>query len=363
MGIAEVVLHGADTWPVQEEKDLRTMRQLTLTGEKTLEWLEVPKPVLTSETAAIVRPVAVAVCDFDRAVVGGRYPALPLPIAVGHEIVAEVVEIGTEVRNIAVGMSVVLPLHINCGGCPSCAARRTNSCTTRPPFSNYGLGSRAGDWGGGMSDFLSVPFADAMAMQVPEGLTAVDCAAVGCNLVDLHRTIAPYLTTFPDPTLLIVGGHAHNMALYGVAMAQALGVKEIAFLDDDDSRLAAAAALGAVPVTLAEPARREGYNIVVDCSGDPDRLAIALSRVGPDGFCTPVWPYAGAAKLPVGAMFLRNATLVTGQPHARAHMDPVLQLMQDGKIGSTSIPVEILPWEDAPEKFGFGEIKRIFVRD
>jgi threonine dehydrogenase-like Zn-dependent dehydrogenase len=339
------------------------MRQLTLTGERTLEWLEVPKPVLSGNAAAIVRPIAVAVCDFDRAVVAGRYPALPFPIAVGHEIVAEVVEIGPEVRNIAIGMQVVLPLHINCGGCPNCAAHRTNSCTSRPAFSNYGLGLRAGDWGGGMSDFLSVPFADAMALPVPDGLTAVDCAAVGCNLVDLYRTIAPYLATFPDPTILIVGGHAHNMALYGVVIAQALGVKQIAFLDDDAKRLAAAAALGALPVNLSEPAHRNGYNIVVDCSGDPERLAIALSRVGPDGVCTPVWPYAGSAKLPVGAMFLRNATLVTGQPHARANMDPVLQLMRDGKLCSTAIPVEILPWEDAPEKFGSGEIKRIFVRD
>ena len=339
------------------------MRQLTLTGERTLEWLEVPRPTLFGDTGAIVRPVAVAVCDFDRAVVAGRYPALPYPIAIGHEIVAEVVEIGSEVRDIEVGMRVALPLHISCGACPNCAARRTNSCSSRPPFSNYGLGLRAGDWGGGMSDFLSVPYADAMAVPVPQGLTAIDCAAIGCNLVDLHRTIAPHLATFPDPNVLIVGGAAHNMALYGIVMAQALGVQRISFLDDDPQRMAAAEALGARVVSLSEPAPRSGYNIVIDCSGEPERLAKALSCVGPDGVCTPVWPYAGSAVLPVGAMFLRNATLVTGQPHARANMDPVLQLMREGKISSTSIPVEILPWEDAPEKFGAGEIKRIFVRD
>ena len=53
----------------------------------------------------------------------------------------------------------------------------------------------AGDWGGGMSDFLCVPYADAMAVPVPAGLTATDCAAIGCNLVDLHRSIAPYAAT------------------------------------------------------------------------------------------------------------------------------------------------------------------------
>jgi hypothetical protein len=62
-------------------------------------------------------------------------------------------------------------------------------------------------------------------------------------------------------------------------------------------------------------------------------------------------------------MFLRNATLVAGQPHARALMGPVLDLMRQSGLSSTSIPVQMLPWEESPEKFGRGETKRIFVRD
>lgn len=338
------------------------MRQLTVTGPNTLDWLDVPTPRLTSAVGAVVRPLAVSVCDFDRAVVTGRYPTLPLPIAIGHEVVGEVVEVGAEVQDIRIGMQVVLPLHISCGGCPSCGARRTNSCQSRPAFSNYGLGARAGDWGGGMSDLLSVPYADAMAVPLPDGLSAVDCAAVGCNLVDLHRTIAPHLAAYHDPTVLIVGGQAHNMALYGVVMARALGVERIDFLDDAPRRLAAAETLGARAIDLGDGRPGDLYPIVVDCSGEPERLAVALSLTGPDGVCTPVWPYAGSANLPVGSMFLRNATLITGQPHARANMEPVLELMRAGKLSSTSIPTEVMPWDSADKAFGFGEVKRIFSR-
>lgn len=92
------------------------MRQLTLVDDGKAVWTDVQAPVLAGPGAAIVRPVAVAVCDFDRALVSGRYTALPYPIALGHEIVAEVVEVGTDVRTIAPGMSVILPLHISCGG-------------------------------------------------------------------------------------------------------------------------------------------------------------------------------------------------------------------------------------------------------
>lgn len=339
------------------------MRQLTLVGKDALEWQDAPEPKLASPLGAIVRPVAVGVCDFDRALVTGRYPALPLPIAIGHEIVADVIEVGEQVDTIAAGMRVVLPLHINCGTCPSCRVRRTNSCTSRPTFSNYGCGALAGSWGGGMSDLLSVPFADGMALQVPAGLSAAACAAVGCNLVDLHRTIEPYLAEFPDPRVLIVGGHAHNMALYGVAMAKALGVGRIDFLDDAPDRLAAAEALGARAVHLSRSNSADRYDIVADCSGDSQRLAIALGGLGSDGVCTPVWPLIGEASIPIGAMFIRNGRLITGQPHARAHMDSVLALMAAGKLSSLSIPHEILPWDSAAETFGLGGIKRIFVRE
>lgn len=339
------------------------MRQLTLVGKEALEWRDAPEPKLASPLGAIVRPVAVGVCDFDRALVTGRYPALPLPIVIGHEIVADVVEIGEQVETIAVGMRVVLPLHINCGTCPNCQSRRTNSCASRPTFSNYGCGALAGDWGGGMSDLLSVPFADGMALPVPARLSAADCASVGCNLVDLHRTIAPYIPEFPDPRLLIVGGSAHNMALYGIAMAKALGVSRIDFLDDAPDRLAAAEALGARPVLLSSVNAADRYDIVADCSGDPGRLALALGALGPDGVCTPVWPSIGDTSIPIGAMFIRNGRLITGQPHARANMDPVLTLMAAGKLSSLSIPHEILPWDSAAETFGRGNIKRIFVRE
>lgn len=334
------------------------MQQLTLTAPKTLEWLDVPAPRLTSDKAAIVRPVAVGVCDFDRALVQGRYTALPYPIALGHEIVAEVVEIGASVQNIAIGMQVVLPLHTSCGACSKCSGGFTNSCLSRKPLSNYGLGTRGGDVGGGMSELLNVPYADAMAVPMPEGLTATECAAVGCNLVDLYRTLASHIAAAPDSRVLIVGGQAHNMALYGIAIARALGAQSIDFLDDNAARLADAQTMGAR--TMSETS--DLYPIVVDCSGEPERLALALSKTGPDGVCTPVWPYVGSHPLPVGAMFMRNVTLVTGQPHARALMVPVLQLMQERAINSESIPVEVLAWDSATEHFGFGERKRIFVR-
>lgn len=337
------------------------MKQLTAIGENTLEWREVSKPSLRDASGAILRPLAAGVCDFDRAVVQGRYKALPFPIAIGHEIAAEVVEVGDEVRNIKPGMKVVLPLHISCGACANCVDNRTNSCLSRPPLSNYGLGARGGYWGGAMSELVYAPFADAMAVEIPDGLTPIDCAAIGCNLVDMYRAIAPHMERFPQPRILIVSGQAANMGLYGVAIARALNATEISFMDDDDYFLEAAEALGAQPLAVAPS--KDKYEIVVDCSGDRTRLKFALAATAPSGVCTAVWPYYETMELPVGAMFMNNVTFITGQPHARAQIEPVLNLMKQGALRSTSIPTEILPWRDAEKNFGRQKRKQILVRD
>lgn len=346
------------------------MRQLTLEAPGRVVWRDVPPPTLSGVQAAILRPIAVSVCDFDRSVIQGYagrpldqgYPEIPLPIALGHEIVAEVVEVGSAVRDIQIGARVVVPLHVNCGACGECRAERTNCCSSRPLLANYGIGPIGGEWGGGMSDLLLAPYADAMLMPLPPGASPVDCVAVGCNLVDTYRTIGTHLSAYETPSYLILGGKSVSMALYSVVVARALGVADIGFLSDDAEARAHAEALGARAFTPSDVGAKT-YQIVHDNSGDPERTALGMKYLARGGVCTTSTPYGGDFSVPVGDMFLGNATWVIGQPHARASMGPVLDLIQAGKLSSTSIPHEVLPWDTAAENYGQGKWKTIFVRD
>ena len=72
------------------------MQQLTYTAANTLEWRDAPEPALSSDAAALVRPRAVATCDLDALIIGGSSP-FPPPFPIGHECVAEVVEVGDAV--------------------------------------------------------------------------------------------------------------------------------------------------------------------------------------------------------------------------------------------------------------------------
>ena len=78
-----------------------------------------------------------------------------------------------------IGQRVVVPWAISCGDCAPCGRRLTSQCDRKgSALAAYGFGGRAGGWGGMVSDVLRVPFADAMLVPVPDGvspLTARRC--------------------------------------------------------------------------------------------------------------------------------------------------------------------------------------------
>ncbi|MDO8422836.1 MAG: alcohol dehydrogenase catalytic domain-containing protein, partial [Parvibaculum sp.] len=79
------------------------MRQLMAMGPGQMEWHDdVPEPVLLTASDALVRPVALSICDADVAYLQGKFQTRD-PFCFGHEFVADVVSLGDEVSGFAVG--------------------------------------------------------------------------------------------------------------------------------------------------------------------------------------------------------------------------------------------------------------------
>ena len=127
------------------------MLQLTYTGPDALEWREAPEPSLSSDAAALVRPRAVATCDLDALIIEGGSP-FPPPFALGHECVAEVLDLGDAVSSLEVGQLVSVPFQISCGECAACRQGRTSNCENVAFMSSYGFGPAVERWGGFLSD-------------------------------------------------------------------------------------------------------------------------------------------------------------------------------------------------------------------
>jgi alcohol dehydrogenase len=336
------------------------MRQLTYHEPGKLSWDDVPDPVLKGGEDAIVRPIAVTTCDLDNAVLVGNAP-IPGPYAFGHELVAEVIEIGDRVETFRAGDRVIVPFQIACGRCGRCMRGITASCERVPPRSMYGFGALGGEWGGAFSERLRVPFADAMLLRLRDALSPESVASLSDNMPDAYRTVGPHLEETPGAPVLIVGGGAPSIGLYAVAIAKALGASRVDYIDRDKARLALAESLGAKPIEGPPPRKAGEYPITVDASANEDGLACALRSVTPYGVCTSVGIYYGDTQVPLLDMYGRGVRFITGRANARADMPKVLALVESKRFSPEHINTRVAPMEHAIEVLLEGTMKPVFI--
>lgn len=363
------------------------MQQLFFERPGRLAWREVPAPRLSTGCDALVRPLAVARCDLDCALVHGRAPfrsrALHLlrdrlprrigrdgifkrapfagPFAFGHECVARVIAVGPEVRSVRAGDRVVVPFQISCGACARCARGLTQSCAAVPHAASYGLGR--GAWGGVLADVVRVPFADAMLLAAPSHVAAEELASAGDNVADGYRTVARPLSERPGADVLVVGGEAASVGLYAVAVARALGAGEVVYLDHDRARLEIAARLGARVIEGPYRSQRAAFPITVDASAHPDGLAAAVLATEPGGTCTSVGIYfAARTAFPLLPAFVNGIAFRTSRVAARAELPAVLALIAAGRLVPSAVTTLTAPWHDAPAAFRAPGAKVIVAR-
>lgn len=352
-------------------RDSWRVRQLEITGVRSVEWREAPAPALAGDGEALVRPLAVAMCDLDSAFILGLVP-FGEPFPLGHECVGEVVEVGDAVTEVAPGDRVIVPFQISCGACDACRAGHTASCLSVPRGSAYGMKPLGGDWGGALSDLVRVPFADAMLLPLPDGLEPADVASVADNVPDGFRTVAGPLAATPGAEVLVVGGQARSVGLYAVASAVALGAGRVVYADHDEERLERAAALGAEP--LGVPAGEGGaadwpkklgrFPITVEASGDHGGLHAALRSTAPSGTCTSVAIYfEPETPLPMLEMYTRGCTLHTSRVHARATIPSVLELVAGGRLEPQRVTSAVVGFGDAEEALRDPPTKLVLVAD
>jgi threonine dehydrogenase-like Zn-dependent dehydrogenase len=351
------------------------MQELTFIGAGNIEWREAPAPRIQGPGEALVRPLAVATCDLDAAIVKGLIP-LPGPFALGHEFVAEVIEIGDQVSGIELGGRFVVPFQISCGHCGHCHDGLTANCTAVPARSMYGLGPLGGEWGGAFSDAVRVPYPEAMLVPLPEGVTPEAAASVSDNMSDAWRSVGPLLARRPGAEVLVVSGDgAKSIALYACAIAVALGSARVDYVDHDVARLELAGAVGANPIEATEPAqpgiyaghfpeRLGPYPITVDASAHPAGLSLALRSTGPGGTCTVVGVFytQPLVLIPMLEIYVTGLTLKHGRAHARAAMPAVLELIASRAFDPGLVTTATAPWDEAAAALAEAPTKLIVSR-
>ncbi len=346
------------------------MRQLNYIKAATLEWHDVPSPELSSPEAALVRPLVVSTCDMDGVVISGL-ARLKGPVAVGHEGVAVVLDVGESVGSVRPGDRVIVPWKISCGKCEKCRLGFTAHCRAVPREAAYSWGPTAREYGGFLSDEVLVPFADHMLVPLPPELDPGLASGLSDNIVDAWRAVGPPLARRPGGSVAIAGGGGPgSIGLMACGLAGASGAGEVLYMDWSADRRAVAERWGALTIdtsdSLPERLAHRDFDVTVDASGNPAALALVARHTGDNGICTSTAGaiYAlGDVPMPVFHLYRRSAEFHTGWVHTRALIDEPLRLLREGRFDPAPVVTRTLPFSEAADALVEPFTKLIFERD
>jgi alcohol dehydrogenase len=227
----------------------------------------------------------------------------------------------------------------------------------------YGIGAAGGDWGGALADLVRVPYAAAMMVCLPDGVTPAMAAGASDNIADGYRTVADALRERPGAAVLVAG--RGSIALYAAWWARTLGAAEVTLCSHDPALLERAAGFGvSVEHISSWPKRFRTHPITVDCTADPAGLAAVIRSTEAFGRCTSASIYfAGDTPVPLFDMNMKGIRFDTGRVNASALMPEVLHLIARHGLSPESVNATVTSWDEMAGALIDGAFKAIAVRD
>ena len=278
-----------------------------------------------------------------------------LPLTPGHEPIGTVVAVGSAVRGVEPGRSVLVNPWIGCGQCRFCKADQDNLCNTMRAM---GVGIP-----GGFATHLLVPHARYLVDA--EGLDAASLR--GAGLRRRHRLLGgEQVPAAAGPTTGSPCIGCGGVGLMGLSVLAAWGHRKVIACDIDDTKLAAARAIGAAATvnlkTTPGPAELlkisgGGLSHMVDFVGAPATTQLALPALLKGGQMVVVGLFGGALPLPLPALAMREISIRGSAVGNTAQIRELVQLVRDGKLKLPAVQVRPLAQaEDALRDLEAGRV-------
>ena len=210
---------------------MKAMRVHELGGAFQLEEVPVPSP---GPNDALVKLKATGVGLTP--VLMRRTPGLidKFPRIMGHEIAAEVVEIGSEVENVALGDLVTCHFYLVCHSCNFCRSGRETLCTEFKGYVGLVLD-------GGFAEYASIPALN--LCKIPEGVSPVDACVAADGICTPYHNCTAEAQIKPGDVVAIIGAGG-GVAIHAVQVAQICGGQVIG-VDISSQKLETVSELGA----------------------------------------------------------------------------------------------------------------------
>jgi threonine dehydrogenase-like Zn-dependent dehydrogenase len=276
-----------------EERELRLRDDLPL-----------PDP---AEGEVRVRVLSAGICNTDLELLAGYYPYTGVP---GHEF-AGVVDGGQGPLS---GRRVVGEINAACGGCPTCRAGNGRHCPSRTVL---GIVNRDGAF----AEFLTLP--EKNLHPVPDSLPTE--IATFTEPVAAALQIQQQVPIGGEDRVLVIGDGklgqliARTLALTGCRLLVAgRHRRKLDLLEE-----------AGISTCLPDSLHEDRFDVVVECTGNPEGFALARARARPRGTLVLKSTYAGDLEIDASALVVDEITLVGSRCGPLA---PALALLVSGRI-------------------------------
>ncbi|WP_165987492.1 zinc-dependent alcohol dehydrogenase family protein [Streptomyces sp. YIM 98790] len=319
-------------------------------GAVTVSTVEDPAP---GPRQVVVRVAACGLCGTDLHIMQGEF-APTLPIVPGHEFAGEVVALGRGVTELAVGDRVAVDPSLYCHECRYCRTGHANLCDN---WQAIGV-SRPG----GAAEYALAPVAN--CVWLPDHITTEDAALIE----PLSCAVRGYdvLSARMGAHVLVYG--SGTMGLMMLELAKRTGAASVEVVDINPDRLATARALGvtATATHAGELDRPQGWDVVIDATGNAKAIQDGLGRVAKAGTFLQfgVADYATTAVIEPYRIYNQEIT-ITGSMAVLHSFERAAELFAAGVIDPAVFISDRFPLGDYPqalERFAAGQGRKILVR-
>ncbi|MBX3069220.1 MAG: L-threonine 3-dehydrogenase [Thermomicrobiales bacterium] len=244
-------------------------------------WLEeIPVPEIGINDV-LIRVLRTGICGTDLHIYSWDAWAsktVPTPMAIGHEFVGEIVEMGSNVSDFAVGDIVSGEGHLVCGRCRNCMAGRRHLCAH-----TQGVGVNRP---GAFAEYIALPVTN--IWKHAPGID-LDVAAIFDPFGNAVHTALAFPVLGED--VLVTG--AGPIGIMAAAVAKHAGARHVVITDVNEYRLELARKVGvtravdvrqsSVRAVQQELGMLEGFDVAMEMSGNPDAFHEMLENMSHGG--------------------------------------------------------------------------------
>lgn len=291
----------------------------------------IPEPPEMKPREVRVKPVWCGICgtDLHEYAHGPLYiPKENLPQILGHEFSAEVVEVGSDVTDLHVGVRVAVLPHVFCGSCYFCVRGRQGLCR------QLKLTGVSWPWGG-LAECAVVP--GYQCIPLPDGVSFEQGAILEPTASVVH---AVERSVRSGDTVLITG--AGPIGQLAILVSAAAGAGEIFVSEPNRARREQARTLGVKAAfdpsqgnlveEVLERTRGLGADCTIECSGSQPALDSAVNATRPAGTIAQIAIHVGPRTVVPEAWTWKDLTIAGIWSFKFYDTPRILRQMASGKL-------------------------------